>query len=169
MTDQPPPPPPPEPTALPRGPQRVRIGVLGGLMAASLLVGTGLGYVLGMPQRNDLEDDIGGLEDDIDGLEDERSEAQTNLKTATDARDVCALAASDADDHLTLTSGYVDKVLAWVETPPGSPEEAEIESELTALEDQMAEQGEILDDKLADCRASAPPGEPATDSPTVDA
>jgi hypothetical protein len=164
MTDQPPSPP-PAPTAPPRGPQRVRIGVLAGLMAASLLAGTGLGYALGMPQRNDLEDDIEGLEDDIEGLEDERSEAQTNLKIATDARDVCAQAASDADDHLTLISGYIDSVYAWVETPPGTPEEAEIESELTALENQMAEQGESLDDKLADCRAS----EPETDSPTVDA
>jgi hypothetical protein len=132
--------------------------VLAGLMAASLLAGTGLGYVLGMPQRNDLEDDI-------EGLEDERSEAQTNLKTTTDARDVCAQATSDADDQLTLISGYIDNVYAWAETPPGSPEEAEIESELTALENQMAEQGELLDDKLADCRAS----EPETDSPTVDA
>jgi hypothetical protein len=167
MTDQPPPPPPPEPTALPRGPQRVRIGVLGGLMAASLLVGTGLGYVLGMPQRNDLEDDIEGLEDDIEGLEDERSEAQSNLKTATDARDVCAQAASDADDHLTLTSGYIDTVFAWVETPLGSPEEAELDSELTALENQMAEQGAILDDKLADCRAGAQPGDTETDSPAA--
>ncbi|HZA76299.1 MAG TPA: hypothetical protein VE623_07905 [Acidimicrobiales bacterium] len=162
MTDQPPPPPPPEPMALPRGPQQVRMGLLAGLIAASLLVGTGLGYALGMPQRSDLEDDI-------EGLEDERSEARSNLKTATEARDVCAQAASDADDHLTLTSGYVDTVLAWVQTPAGSPEEAQLESELTTLENQMAEQGEILDDKLADCRASAPPGEPATDSPTADA
>lgn len=158
MTDQPPSQLPPQPTAPPREPQRVRIGVLAGLMAASLLAGTGLGYVLGMPQRNDLEDDI-------EGLEDERSEAQTNLKTTTDARDVCAQATSDADDQLTLISGYIDNVYAWAETPPGSPEEAEIESELTALENQMAEQGELLDDKLADCRAS----EPETDSPTVDA
>jgi chromosome segregation ATPase len=148
--------------------------MLVGLIAASLLIGTGLGYVLGMPQRNDLEDDIEGLEDDIEGLEDdiegledERSEAQSNLKTATDARDVCAQAASDADDHLTLTSGYIDTVFAWVETPLGSPEETELESELTALENQMAEQGEILDDKLADCRAGAQPGDTETDSPAA--
>lgn len=101
----------------------------------------------------------------MEGLEDDRSEAQTNLKTATDARDVCAQAASDADDHLTLISGYIDNVYAWAETAPGSPEETEFESELTALENQMAEQGEILEDELADCRAS----EPATDTPTVDA
>lgn len=54
-----------------------------------------------------------------------------------------------------------------METPPGSPEEAELESELTALENRMAEQGEILDDKLADCRAAAQPSDPEIDSPAA--
>lgn len=148
-------PPPPVTTAVPAAPRRVGIGVLVALIAASLFVGTGVGYALGMPQRNDLEGKIEGLGDKIEGLEDEVSEAQSNLKIATDARDVCAQAATDADDLLTLTSDFIDTLNVWWETPADSPEEAEADAELVALEDQMAQQGEIVIDELADCRAAA--------------
>lgn len=147
-------PPPPVTTAVPAAPRRVGIGVLVALIAASLLVGTGVGYALGMPQRNDLEGKIEGLEDEV-------SEAQSNLKIATDARDVCAQAATDADDLLTLTSDFIDALNVWWETPADSPEEAEADAELVALEDQMAQQGEIVTDELADCRAAAPDADSA--------
>jgi hypothetical protein len=149
------PPPPLETTAVPAPPRRVGIGVLVALIAASLFVGTGIGYVLGMPQRNDLEDKIEGHEDKIEGLEGEVLEAQSNLRITTDARDVCAQAATDADDLLTLTSEFMDTLYVWLDTPADSPEEAEADAELVALEDQMAQQDEILTDELADCRAAA--------------
>ena len=149
------PPPPLKASAVPARPRRVGIGVLVALIAASLFVGTGIGYVLGMPQRNDLEDKIEGLEEEIEGLEDEVLEAQSNLSIATDARDVCAQAATTADDLLTLTSEYIDTLYVWMDTPADSPEEADADAELVALEDQMAQQGEILTDELADCRAAA--------------
>jgi hypothetical protein len=150
----PPPIAPPETTAVPANPRRVGIGVLVALIAASLFVGIGVGYVLGMPQRNDLEDKIEGLEGELEGLEDEVSEAQSSHRIATEARDVCAQAATDADEFLTLHSEFLDTLYVWMDTPADSPEEAEADAELVALEDQMAQQDEIVTDKLADCRAA---------------
>jgi len=53
-----------------------------------------------------------------------------------------------------LNAEYIDTLCAWMETPVGSSEEAELDVELLALDDQPAQQDASLVDELAYCRAA---------------
>ncbi len=142
----------------PATPSRGRRGWLVALaVVGALLVGGGIGYAAGMPQRNSLQDDKAALQEDLTAVKKDLSSARDDLSSAqagSKAKDVCVTAATDAGDYITQVDNWFVDFNAYMESPSGSGAEAQLDTHLTDQEQKMDEQYDRVQSELRDCRAA---------------
>ncbi|MFZ4518254.1 MAG: hypothetical protein ACOYOP_07690 [Microthrixaceae bacterium] len=126
-------------------------------VVGALLVGGGIGYAAGTPQRMSLQDDKAALQKDLTSAKKDLASAKKDVasaKAASTAKDVCVTAATDAGDYIAQVDNWFVDFGAYMDAQVGSAAEAQLDTHLTDQEQKMQQQYDRVESELKDCTAA---------------
>ena len=134
----------------------------------ALIVGGAVGYVAGMPQRNDLQSQRDSLQLERDEQQAARAKAEETItqlekdvETANSAtsgvakgREICSKAASDGSDLITQYINFVDDLDALYSEAAVGVYDADLVGHMQTQAETMDAQSIVVEKELDDCNSA---------------
>jgi len=154
----PPGPPPYVPPSVPPAPEtlpakRAGMGVWIALFAVlALIIGAGIGYAAAMPSKNDITKQRDAAQAQASQLQASLSQNEADELNATNAKDKCSKAATDASDLVKQWENVMTDIDNYMASSIGSTTEAELAAHIDEQFQTMDAQKDIVTSELTACQ-----------------